>query len=313
MRTCKSTVFSSPVFSQYLAQGQACRRWSIYNYWLTEWNSIPFSLYKARSYRCITRKQIVKNPSISYCCIANNSKNLSDLQRVSVFHSEVCELAAVPWLRRQVKSKSTPHLSCPRSKLKDQPLSGVGSSYAAREEHKRPSQPTWTTFKAFLLATGRVLTSPPIDDASQSNVAMWGKGRLRQGALARIGGDGRSMKKTQHGNPTHPLPDFFPPHIFKYYVYIYFRPKHCLFFFFSGPHHTTCRILGPQPGIKPKPSAVETCSCNHWTAKDVLKILSSKGRMFKVTKILRGGVSSILQTPVNIKYFYTPVIPPNAK
>ena len=119
------------------------------------------------------------------------------------------------------------------------------------------------------------------------------------------------MKKNQHGKLTHPLLDFFSPYIFKYYVYIYFRPKHCLFFFFpSGPHHTTCRILAPRPGIKPKPLAVETPSINHWTAREVPKILSSKGRIFKVTKILRGGVSSILQTPVNIKYFYTPVISP---
>ena len=104
-------------------------------------------------------------------------------------------------------------------------------------------------------------------------------------------------------------------HIYLSIMCIYISDQSIVFFFFffSGPHHTTCRILGPQPGIKPKPSAVETCSCNHWTAKDVLKILSSKGRMFKVTKILRGGVSSILQTQVNIKYFYTPVIPPNAK
>lgn len=27
--------------------------------------------------------------------------------------------------------------------------------------------------------------------------------------------------------------------------------------FFSGPHHTTCRILAPQPGIKPKPQQWE--------------------------------------------------------
>ena len=65
-------------------------------------------------------------------------------------------------------------------------------------------------------------------------------GRLRQGTLARMGRDGRIMKKNQHGNLTHPLLDFFSPYIFKYYVYIYFRPKHCLFFFFSfwaAPHN----------------------------------------------------------------------------
>ena len=35
------------------------------------------------------------------------------------------------------------------------------------------------------------------------------------------------------------------------------------------PCHVACRILGPQPGIKPVPSAVESRSPNHWTAKEV--------------------------------------------
>ena len=39
-----------------------------------------------------------------------------------------------------------------------------------------------------------------------------------------------------------------------------------IFFWLS---HATCRILIPQPGIEPRPSAVEVWSPNHWTASEV--------------------------------------------
>ena len=47
-----------------------------------------------------------------------------------------------------------------------------------------------------------------------------------------------------------------------------------LFFFFSffflfWPQQEACRILAPQPGIKPVPPAVEAQSPNHWTAREV--------------------------------------------
>ena len=36
------------------------------------------------------------------------------------------------------------------------------------------------------------------------------------------------------------------------------------------PCHVTCRILVPQPGIKPMPSTVEAGNLNHWETKEVL-------------------------------------------
>ena len=38
----------------------------------------------------------------------------------------------------------------------------------------------------------------------------------------------------------------------------------CLFFFF-WPHHVSCGILVPWPGIKPTPLAMKAQSLNHWT------------------------------------------------
>ena len=44
-------------------------------------------------------------------------------------------------------------------------------------------------------------------------------------------------------------------------------------FFFFWPHHTACGILIPRPGIDPTPPAVEAPSLNHWTTRDVPKLL----------------------------------------
>ena len=41
----------------------------------------------------------------------------------------------------------------------------------------------------------------------------------------------------------------------------------CFLSFFFG--HMAYVILVPQPGIKPAPSAVDACSLNHWTAREV--------------------------------------------
>ena len=35
------------------------------------------------------------------------------------------------------------------------------------------------------------------------------------------------------------------------------------------PHHVACRILVPQLGIKPAPSAVEVQILNHWTTREI--------------------------------------------
>ena len=34
--------------------------------------------------------------------------------------------------------------------------------------------------------------------------------------------------------------------------------------------HAACKILVLQPGIKPRPTAVEVWSLNHWTARELL-------------------------------------------
>ena len=39
--------------------------------------------------------------------------------------------------------------------------------------------------------------------------------------------------------------------------------------FFFLPHRMACRILVPQPGIKPTPPALEAWSLNHWMAREV--------------------------------------------
>ena len=49
---------------------------------------------------------------------------------------------------------------------------------------------------------------------------------------------------------------------------------HSVFIFFVAWH---IRILVPQPGIEPAPSAVEAQSLNHWTARE------ETGELFKNT------------------------------
>ena len=41
------------------------------------------------------------------------------------------------------------------------------------------------------------------------------------------------------------------------------------FFFFVWLHSMGCRILAPQPGIKPMPSAVKAQSLNRWTTWEI--------------------------------------------
>ena len=40
------------------------------------------------------------------------------------------------------------------------------------------------------------------------------------------------------------------------------------FFFFFFLHHAACRILVPQPGIEPMPSAVKVWSPHHWATRE---------------------------------------------
>ena len=56
-----------------------------------------------------------------------------------------------------------------------------------------------------------------------------------------------------------------------FYPFLY--PISPLFLFLALPH--ACRILVPQPGIEPKPPAVEAQSLNHWTSREVLHFFSA--------------------------------------
>ena len=47
---------------------------------------------------------------------------------------------------------------------------------------------------------------------------------------------------------------------------------HVLFFFLTAP--STCEILVPQPGTEPGPPALEAWSLNHWTTKEIPRVLS---------------------------------------
>ena len=43
--------------------------------------------------------------------------------------------------------------------------------------------------------------------------------------------------------------------------------------FFFWPRHVACRILVPQPGIEPRPTAIKVLSPNHWTAREFLTLI----------------------------------------
>ena len=43
----------------------------------------------------------------------------------------------------------------------------------------------------------------------------------------------------------------------------------CLFVFNFLAYHAACGILVPQPGIEPRPPAVEARSLNHWTTGEI--------------------------------------------
>ena len=60
------------------------------------------------------------------------------------------------------------------------------------------------------------------------------------------------------------------PYISKDCFLLWSYTKHSMaFFFFFCLRPAACRILVPQPGIKPMPPAMEAQSLNHWTTRDV--------------------------------------------
>ena len=50
------------------------------------------------------------------------------------------------------------------------------------------------------------------------------------------------------------------------------------------PCCAVCRILGPQPGIKPTPPALEAWNLNHWTTREVPVFIFNINNNMKVTQ-----------------------------
>ena len=71
------------------------------------------------------------------------------------------------------------------------------------------------------------------------------------------------------------------------YIHFLLNTSYFLPFFFFTVLHSLLRILVPQPGNEPRPSAVKVPSPNHWTARGNFPILfltytsSSSGNCFQ--------------------------------
>ena len=66
--------------------------------------------------------------------------------------------------------------------------------------------------------------------------------------------------------------DFY--HFWFIYFWFSYKWNHIVYtFFFFWPHSTAYAILGPCPGIKPVPSALEAQSLNYWTTREVPVIM----------------------------------------
>ena len=51
-------------------------------------------------------------------------------------------------------------------------------------------------------------------------------------------------------------------------------PPDCSVIFFFLLHHAACGILVPWPGIEPMPPALQAWSLNHWTTREVLRVIA---------------------------------------
>ena len=73
-----------------------------------------------------------------------------------------------------------------------------------------------------------------------------------------------------------------------------------------------CGILVPQPGIKPVPPAVKAWSLNHWTAKEVPKIIfliDSLGLSLRAWGV-RAALSTVLEPSAH--WFFTSLASPTS-
>ena len=57
-------------------------------------------------------------------------------------------------------------------------------------------------------------------------------------------------------------------------------------FFFFWPCHMACRLLVPQPGLEPGPSAVKASSPSHWTAREFPKTSFFLALFFSGIKVI---------------------------
>ena len=63
-----------------------------------------------------------------------------------------------------------------------------------------------------------------------------------------------------------------------YYMEKQYQAQGSLFFFF-GPHQTACGTLVPWPGMGLESPALEPCSLNCWTIKEVPTQVSHPGKI----------------------------------
>ena len=73
-----------------------------------------------------------------------------------------------------------------------------------------------------------------------------------------------------------------------------------LFFFFFLPCHTVYGILVPRPGIKPAPPAFKVQSLNHWTAREVPRILTLYSLILRIEVLS----SFLKKNPLSAKFVF---------
>ena len=76
-----------------------------------------------------------------------------------------------------------------------------------------------------------------------------------------------SQKKHRATFTPSPMDHAFRSHVIPWWCFLWSLSPTTNFFFF-GLHLVTCKIVVPQPGVKPRPLALKTRSPNHWTTRE---------------------------------------------
>ena len=80
-------------------------------------------------------------------------------------------------------------------------------------------------------------------------------------------------------------------------------------FFFFWPCHAACRVLAPQPGIEPRPSAFGAQSLNHWTARESPFWLSISNTLFlQWMPLVYTNLISFLKKCLFLKYNWSTML-----